>query len=103
MNLERSRNWAVDIFPSDVDHTSRWVCESRESIREEIKVICTTSWAFIDDLNMLVMTFLDQDILTIAVMLLPEGPVTDTHAPQLAELSQFESDKAVPKIPEGSV
>lgn len=39
----------------------------------------------------------------IAVMLFPEGPVTDTHAPQLAELSQLESDKAVPKMPEGRV
>lgn len=82
MNLERSGDRAVDIFPSDVYDTSSWVCESRESIREEIKVVCTAP---------------------IAVMLFPEGPVTDTHAPQLAELSQLESDKAVPKMPEGRV
>jgi hypothetical protein len=40
---------------------------------------------------------------TIAVMEFPDGPVTETHAPQLAELSQFESDRAVPKIFDGRV
>lgn len=66
-------------------------------------MICTAPWAFVDDLKLLVMIFLDEDLLTIAVMLFPEGPVTDTHAPQLAELSQLESDRAVPKMPEGRV
>ena len=66
-------------------------------------MICTAPWAFVDDLKLLVMIFLDEDPLTIAVMLFPEGPVTDIHAPQLAELSQLESDKAVPKMPEGRV
>jgi hypothetical protein len=43
------------------------------------------------------------DLPTIAVILFPDGPVTDTQAPQFADVSQFESDKAVPKMPEGSV
>ena len=38
-----------------------------------------------------------------ARMEFPEGPVTETHAPQFAELFQLESDNAVPKISEGSV
>jgi hypothetical protein len=38
-----------------------------------------------------------------AVILFPAGPVTDTHRPQFAELSQLESVRAVPKIPAGSV
>jgi hypothetical protein len=37
------------------------------------------------------------------VILFPAGPVTDTHLPQLAELSQLESVRAVPKIPAGNV
>lgn len=31
-----------------------------------------------------------------AVMLFPLGPVTETQAPQFAELDQFESESAVP-------
>ncbi len=46
---------------------------------------------------------LGDDVHTMAVMLFPDGPVTEMHAPQLADVSQFESDKAVPKIPEGIV
>lgn len=38
-----------------------------------------------------------------ARMEFPEGPVTETHAPQFTELFQLESDNAVPKISEGSV
>ena len=42
-------------------------------------------------------------MLTIAVMLFPDGPVTEIQAPQLAEFSQFESESAVPYIPDGRV
>jgi hypothetical protein len=31
-----------------------------------------------------------------AVMVFPFGPVAETQTPQLAEFSQFESDRAVP-------
>jgi hypothetical protein len=41
--------------------------------------------------------------LTIAVMEFPDGPVTETQRPQLAALSQFESDNAVPKRLAGRV
>jgi hypothetical protein len=41
--------------------------------------------------------------LTIALILLPLGPVTSTQAPQALELSQADPEKAVPKMPEGSV
>jgi hypothetical protein len=41
--------------------------------------------------------------LTIAVIDSPEGPVTETQAPQLAEPSQLESESAVPKMPAGSL
>jgi len=40
---------------------------------------------------------------TIAVMLFPLGPVTETQAPHSAELSQLEDESAVPKIPLGRV
>lgn len=40
---------------------------------------------------------------TIAVIEFPDGPVTETQAPQLPELSQFESESAVPKTLDGSV
>lgn len=40
---------------------------------------------------------------TIARMEFPDGPVTETQAPQLPELSQFESESAVPRMFEGSV
>jgi hypothetical protein len=40
---------------------------------------------------------------TIAVMEFPDGPVTETQAPQLPESSQFESERAVPKMLDGSV
>ena len=36
-------------------------------------------------------------------MAFPLGPVTDTQAPQLAEVSQFESERAVPKMSDGNV
>lgn len=42
-------------------------------------------------------------VLTIAVMLLPLGPVTSTQDPQLAASSQAEPEKAVPNNPEGRV
>ena len=33
----------------------------------------------------------------------PDGPVTETHAPQLPELSQLESESAVPRMFDGRV
>jgi hypothetical protein len=36
------------------------------------------------------------DVHTMAVIFVPSGPVTATQPPQLPELSQFESDNAVP-------
>lgn len=41
--------------------------------------------------------------LTTAVILFPVGPVTETQAPQLPEVSQLLSLNAVPKIPLGKV
>jgi hypothetical protein len=36
-------------------------------------------------------------------LMVPEGPVTSIQAPQLALLSHFWPEKAVPRIPEGRV
>lgn len=103
MDFERRGNRTGHIFPGHTYYASRRACESSESIREEIEVVCSTSRAFINDLKILAMNSHGVDFPTIAVILFPEGPVTDTQAPQFAEVSQFESDKAVPKIPEGRV
>lgn len=103
MHFERRRDGAIDVVPGDIYNSSGWIGEGSESIWEKIEVVCSASWTFINDLRLLATYYLGENLHTIAVMLFPLGPVTDTHAPQLAEVSQFESDRAVPKIPEGRV
>lgn len=69
-------------------------------------MVWATSRTFVNDLWYCLSVLWDLNIAephTIARIEFPDGPVTETQAPQFAELSQFESDSAVPRILEGRV
>lgn len=51
MDLERTCDWAVDVFPSDINDTFTFICQLIESVWEQVEVIRTTARALIDDLE----------------------------------------------------
>jgi hypothetical protein len=112
VELEGCGDGTGNVGPGYVNDTRGGVGEGGEGVGEEVEVVEAAAWAFVHDLKEILVCNAKMcqsnglrrfGAHTIAVMVFPEGPVTDTQAPQFPELSQLESESAVPRISDGRV
>lgn len=105
VELERGGDGAVYVVPGYVDDAFGEGGEGGEGGGVEIQVVGSAAGTLVSNLRVVSfgVVILEHRIRTIAVMELPEGPVTETQRPQFEAVDQLESESAVPKRLDGRV